>query len=677
MSAKSEILFAGAVALPEGTPDEFMFMPGGLNSIRCGTGDRRNPKAIDVDVQCDEKSATQLQAQLESLRGNGRAFLDFNHEGKEASFWPTEFTWKSSPEPGVYVRGEWSEAGRAAVAGKMYRSFSPEFHVDSTKNKPARIVCSDKAGLNFGGLTNEPAFRKICPLWAKHAPGTGEQNTTNKNKMDKKTVALLQAQKLEAATEIETLRAKGQLDDADSTRVAVLQEQIAGFDSQLETETLRAKNAELESALLAQKTKDAEAAVASAVSRGAIPQKDDSLRAMWLKKCTDDPSNIALLASMRGIVSLPSAPRASAPLMAVTRESNDNVLRAMHAVGQRQTPDAEYGDKKIAAREFAKLYASKILPRIKEGDDISLRAANSFGTLAASITSIRTLELLTLTFPLLKSITTDFSDQIVSYGDTLTTRVVGIPTVQTYNTTTGWPTNSDMTTTDVAITYNQFKGVPISIGSHHIAGTVRRLFDEIAPAQAYALGKDIVDYVYALITSANFTGTQTNAPAATFGRTDVIALAGVMDDAKNPDMGRNLILSRPYYSAMKNDQAIITLSAFQRPEVIEQGVIGEVEGFKIIKAVNLPATALTNGTLAGFAFTRSALVLASRLSADYVNALPGASNGNLTVITTPGGFSANQVQFVNHGAATANQRLEVIYGASAGQAAAGAILGQL
>jgi hypothetical protein len=99
-----------------------------------------------------------------------------------------------------------------------------------------------------------------------------------------------------------------------------------------------------------------------------------------------------------------------------------------------------------------------------------------------------------------------------------------------------------------------------------------------------------------------------------------------------------------------------------------------VEGFRVIKAVNLPATAIAGKTLKGFAGTKSSLVLGTRLSADYVNALPGAANGTLQVVTTPGGFSANLVQYVNHGTAAAVQRLEIMYGASRGQIAAGATI---
>ncbi len=680
--SEDDSLRAAAHAIPEGAPGSFMYMPGGLQPIACGTGDRTKPRTVEVEVLVDQSSADVMRAQLAAIKRNfpgQRPFIDFFHENKAAGFWPEDFYWAESPKPGVYVRGEWSSAGRQAVEGKVIRGFSPEFRVDDVKKKPARLRCSEYAGLNLGGFTNTPAFKENLPLWASHAgqqpPGVVNKNKNATKTMTKEQLAALEAQRNQLQAEIDAIRAQGHGPEELAEQLGSKENELALLAAQIENGKLTLKTINLEEALLAQRRKDAKAAVAAAVKRGAIAVKDEALQAQWENKLVEDPANMTLLASMKGHVPL-NTPAAQSHMIirgGVTRESSESVLRAMSACQARQTPDVDYSDKVKLARELAVLYANEIMPRIKEGDDIPLRGSNSLGTLAATMVSIRTLELLTLQFPMLKAITTDFSDAIVSYGDTLKTRYVTIPSVQTFNATTGWPTDSDHVTTDVSITYDQFKGVPISLTAANIAGTVRRLFEEVAPAQAYALAKDFVDYVYALIT-ASFTNTVTAAGLGTFGRSTVIDIGGILSDAGNPENGRTLLLNRPYYSALAKDQTIITLAAFQRREIIEQGTLPDVEGFNVIKAVNLPATAIAGKVLKGFGFTKSALVLATRLSADYVNALPGAGNGNLQVVTTPAGFSANQVQYVDHKTAQARQRLEVIYGASVGQPGAGALL---
>ena len=675
-----------SVAAPETAAGEFMFMPAGDHTIFCKQG----AKDIAAQVRVDRSAAAAMQQQLEAVKARSahRPFCDFDHDDKQASFWPEAFAWRDGSAPGIYVRGEWSKAGKDAIEGKTYRAFSPVFHVDNPKAKPARVICQEGAGLNFGGLVNNPAFKQICPIWAKDAgePSAAKQNTTHMNK----TKAELEAEIQQINTEIAGLQAQ---DQGDATVAESLQAKQGGLEllnAQLAARTAQDAQMVLEKEVMSNRAAKAQAAVAQAVKRGAIAIKNVALQASLTKKATEDPDILTTINELPGSPALKGhdeggGPRAIIrPLVGITRESTGNVLNFASALCARQgsigdgANDSLLSQKALAAKETAAFYAKEIMPRLKEGDDIPLSGANSLGTLAQTLTAIRTLELLQLSFPLLQSIMTDFSDQIVSYGDTLKSRFVGIPTVRTYNTSTGWPTDSDVTTTDVSITYDQYKGVPIKFLGHEVAGTIRRLFDEIAPAQAYALGKDIVDYIYALITSA-YTNTVTQAGLGTFGRSTIIDIGGVLDDAGVPEMGRFLLLNRPYYSALSKDNTIIQLAAFQRASLIEKGLeqstLPDIEGFKLFKAVNLPATVISGSTvLKGFAGSKSAIALATRLSADYVNAMPGAGNGTLDVVTTPGGFSANLVRYVSHGAAAAYQRMEIIYGGSRGQVGSGALL---
>lgn len=496
-----------------------------------------------------------------------------------------------------------------------------------------------------------------------------------------KTKAELEAEIQRLSAEVAELTAADQNDQSVADGIIQKTNEIELAKAQLTArEAVDAKEV-LEKEVMATRRSKAQEAVAAAVKRGAIPAKDTALQASWTEQCTVDPDKMLPL-----LARIPSTAAHAAPTVimqsqrpttwtaSVSRESNDRVLAEMSAICARQGRQAElpYSQRPAVAKEFANLYAREIVGRLREGDDIPLKAGNSLATLAQTLVATRTLELLVQELPLLRAVTTDFSDSIVSYGDSLKTRIVGIPSVQTYNTSTGWPTTSDVTTTDVTITYNQFKGVPVQFLGHEIAGTVRRLFEEIAPAQAWALGDNMTDYVMALITAANFTSTATTASLPDFDRSTVIdmgtalRLRGVPTGPAN----RTMMLNSDYFGQLAKDSAIVNLAANQRADIITDGVLPNVHGFRVIDAPTLPTT----GNLAGFAFSKSALVLASRLSADYVNAIPGSGNGNLTVVTTPAGFSANLVQYVNHGSAASVSRLEVIYGASAGQNNAGQLL---
>jgi phage I-like protein len=676
-----------------------MWMPGGIHPICASKGTR----TVEVNVRVDRAAANAIQQQFVavSARSTHKPYFDFNHDDQGASFWPAGFTWKDSPQPGIYARGEWSKKGKEAIEGKEYRGFSPTFHIADEKADPAIVVANSRAKLNFGGLVNSPAFTTIEPLWSKDAKkvsplwAKASESTVKSHKQFGKTQMTIEQIKkkiADARAEAEELRTK--LAESDNeTDKSNSQSELNAKENEIAMLELQAKNTELEAkaeasnqALLVQRTKDADGFIAVAVKRGALAPKDEAMKASWKTKLIEDPETfLPMLNAIPGIAAksggmiMPTSMVLRGGDVRISRADIGNVLREMTGINAKNQ-GADYMGKRAMAKDFASMYAKEILPRLREGDDIPLTANNpsqSVTTLASTIVSVRTLELLTLTFPMLQSITTDFSDQIVSYGDTLKTRTVGIPSVVSYNQTTGWSLAGG-STTDVSITYDHYRGVPITFDAQTLVSSVRRLFDEIAPAQAYALGKDMVDYVYTLITAGNFTATPIAAGTPTFGRSTIIDIGGALDDTANPDLGRTLLLNRPYYSAIAKDPTIIQLSAFQKADVITKGMeassLQDVEGFRVIKAVNLPSTAIGGQTLKGFGYTKSALVIASRLSADYMNILPGAGNGTLTVITTPAGFSANQVQYVDNTFGSANQRLEFIYGASAGQAAAGQIL---
>lgn len=500
--------------------------------------------------------------------------------------------------------------------------------------------------------------------------------------------AELQAKIVTAEQNINALLAKDTRSAEDNDLLAAARHDQEISQLRLDADEALAARQQADSIIADQRTTKASAAVRDAVHRGVIGSKETEVQAKWQALCIESDTNIALLASMKGRVD--TGTRYLVQPVQITRESNSNMLHglaelcAKNAGEVRGSKDFTLRAKLEHARAFARVYAKEILPRLKEGDDIPLEGIQNLGAVASTIISTRTLELLTMDFPIIKSIYTDLSDQIVSYGDTLTTRIVGIPSVVSYNTSTGWA-SSDQTDTDVSITYNRQRGVQFQVDAQTIASSVRRLFSETAPAQAYALGKDVVDFLYTKITLAAFvTGvTDLNGNArvllqaglATFGRSNLVDMAKALDLAGNPEMNRSIVLNADYYAALEKDPSVIQLATYQAAQtgIFTGGTLPRMSGLQPIKAVNLAGT-ISGQNLVGFAFTPSAIVLASRLSADYVNVIPGAGNGISTVITTPAGLSANQVQFVDNVKALTYQRLEMIYGANAGQPNAGQIL---
>ena len=679
----NELLCHAAFDAPLTASGEMMFMPAGSHTITPSQAG----KAVKVTVLVTPAGAQELEAQRAALEAKGkRPYFDFNHEDGPASFWPTAFYWKDGPAPGIYCRGEWSDSGRTAVEGKEYRQFSPVFHVDNVRANPAQIVARELANPNMGGLVNNPAFSNILPFWAKNADGAHSITTNHTVDMTPQELAALQAKNTELQKELDGLKAQAAKDQSNAALAAALsakESEVKLSASVLENETLKAKNADLVNAENARRSADADKAIVEAVSRGAIAAKDEEGKKSWKALIVADPSNAALLAKVAGNPAINSPRIAAASGIAITGADPRNVITEFAAIIAKSHETTDVSAKGRLSRDLGALYASEF--HGANGNrilDMPLIAADStdsnLGTVAGSLVTQRTLELLKFQFPALTRVTADFSDQPAQYGQTVISRTVGIPGVETYNTSTGWA-NATASTSDVPVTINQHKGVSISFGANLLASTLRRLFDEFAPAAAYALAKDMVDALYANITDANFTNNTVKATAS-FDRSTVIDIATAMN-LRGVPMGadnRTLLLYSTLFGALAKDSAIVTLAAYQRPGIIEQGrgsgteFAIPVHGLSVHDAPNLPTN---NGNVTGFAFSKSALVIATRVPNDYTSVLPGASFGNVSTITDPDlGVSVQQVQFVNHTLGTATQRIAVMYGTAAGQGSAGQLL---
>ena len=160
----------------EGLPQYLHYMPAGLHLITPSQSGR----PVTVLVEVNQQSAELLEQQRELLAASGnRPFFSVQHSTQIAAFWPTRFVWDTRLDAtgklveGVWADGDWSLAGREAVEGKNFRSFSPTFFVDRVTTDPARpaqVVCYANAKLNMGALENDPAFAAISPLWKNVQP---------------------------------------------------------------------------------------------------------------------------------------------------------------------------------------------------------------------------------------------------------------------------------------------------------------------------------------------------------------------------------------------------------------------------------------------------------------------------------------------------------------------------
>lgn len=668
---------------------EMMYMPGGIHRVSVSQGD----KAVTVDVLVDAQSAAALDAQLAALTARGRKpYFDFGHTNGPASFWPTAFYWSRTPAPGVYVRGEWTETAVASLKAKEWRQFSPVFHVDDTKKNPARIVCREWASPNMGGLVNDPAFHQISPLWARdagaHKPGDQQQtnNNTENSTMTPEELAALQARNKQLEQEVAALKARENTDATVAAELRAKEAELRAGHAEAETASLKARNAELEASALAAREKVASDAVAAAVARGAIPAKDEALQARWKGLITENPDNAALLASQAGNPALGQRMTGSASRVEMGAVRPAEALKAFGALHARQANAPTMEAKAALAKEAGALYAREISGN-KEILDMPLMAADAtdanLGILSGTLVAMRTIEDYEQALIAPGMITTDYSDQPAQFGQTTTTRIVVTPAVEEYDPTLdaagypkGWVVSTPAQTIDAPVTLNKHKGVSIVFDSNTLGSTVRALFDEQANLAGYALAKDVNDALLAVITAANFPGTVQlkNQPKVValpdFGRGVFATAASIFNPIGVPIPRRSCLMNSDYFGRLSQDPTLSSLAVYQKPEIITNAELPPISKFQPLEAPNLPTT----GDLAAFFMHRSALLVQTRIPNDYTKILPGASFGNVSVITGKTGLSILLVQYVNHNGGYAASRIAIMYGVAKGNAKGGLII---
>lgn len=602
-----------------------MWMPAGRHRIRAT---RAGAGPVEMEIEVTPETAQAMnKALLQDVATGHRPLIDFDHSHGAAAGWPTRYFWQEGK--GVMVDVQWSEAGAAAIRGRSYRAFSPEFYPDHN----GRVTGAPKF---HGSLVNDPAFKAIEPLWAASADtfqataAPAAHQSTKENQMDPK------QENQGSGNEAAAVQAKAALQVAEQEKAAV-----------------QAKLAAAEAQLNALRKEKAQVAVQAAVSRGALPALDAAIQAKWAALIEQDSAHLELLNGLPGKSALQSA---AAPGAGIAVQARLGIIEALKSF---QAADA---------RTRASIYSREVAPFLDKGEKLwPILASNSLGTVSGELVTQRALSLLKLSFPLLSRISTDFSGDNAAFGQTIKTRIRSVPLATDYNTTTGYAT-SDATTTDVPVVIDNHKAVQISFNANELAGGDRDLFGEQVEGCQYALGKALVDALYALITAANFTNATTKA-LSTFGRADVTAMAKALYDRGVPGMGRFLLLNSAYYEKLQSDATIVNLAAYQRPEVITQYELPPIAGFDVLQAVGLPTTL----NLTGFAGAPDALALATRLPNDYSAALPGATGGGVvSTVTNPDtGISVMLVQHVNHTLGAAFWRIALMFGVAKAQVASG------
>lgn len=279
-----DALFQAKATFPLGIggttlPDEIQWMPPGRHTVRAMKGD----ETVEREVVVTDQTAAMLSRQLSDYiqAGGDTPYIDFNHEDRDAAARVKAVRWAGDDpsQGGVRIAVEWSEPGKAALAGKAYRRFSPSFYLDADGGVTG-------APLNMGGLVNRAAFKTIQPIWSR----AGDESPQEGNDMSDhvRELADLRAALTAKDTELEAVQAKLTAASSDAAMKA----------KDAEIATLKQTIANLQKSIDDQKVINAKAVVDAAVKSGRIAPQATELHAKWVSAITHDPSLAEALNAM-------------------------------------------------------------------------------------------------------------------------------------------------------------------------------------------------------------------------------------------------------------------------------------------------------------------------------------------------------------------------------------------
>lgn len=591
-------------------PSEIVWMPAGKHGIVASTTDGQGFRG---EIICDEQACRAICASFDKRTADGRRiWLDFNHADGEASAWVKAFRWDSTK--GIMAQLEWSAKGEAALRGKSYYSFSPAFAADP---KTGRVLGLLSPKHSAGGLVNAPAFSAIPALIAARMDGeeVSAQPTAGGSPVNSETT------------------------------------------SNMDTVTAPAAAATAAAAPVSPAPAPVQASVPAAPNPDivAIKAVNDALRAQF----TEVQAQLAAIKAVTGSIQVKASVEDELRAFALEQDPAARGSFYKHNIAP---IIAKFGGGDFT-REYVKVFA-----HLAKHAEIK---ANTLGTLTGNLIAQQALALAKYEYPILSLISTDFSSAAAKFNQTIDTRLKSALSASQY---TSSYTAAAATTTDVPVQLSHHPYCQVAFNANEIAGTNRDLFGEQAEVVLYAVISDMVDALYALITSANFTTTvlklASGTDGTTYTRADAIKAARGLFKNKMPRKPRFNLLNAEAFGALGSDSAVVSLAAYQKPEIITGYELPDIAGMKTIQAVNLPFT----GGMVGFAAHPRALAIAARPVNDYTQAVPGVVPGAISQVQDPDtGITVTVTQFVDHAAGAANYRVALMYGVAKGDPLAGII----
>ncbi len=200
---------------------------------------------------------------------------------------------------------------------------------------------------------------------------------------------------------------------------------------------------------------------------------------------------------------------------------------------------------------------------------------------------------------------TDFSSDVSTYGNAVTTRYPNALTVQNFASA---KTAIDSNTVSRTITLDKYVGVPVQFTDAEMSFSDVKLLDMFVKPAITALFENVMATQLALVTVANFSSNNVIA-SSDFTAANVARISRIQTVNKVPLGNRHIICSPTYAETLKKDTAVQASYAYGPGNSIRTGELPQVYGYNIHE---WNGTIPTTNNLAAIAFAPQSLLLAIR-----------------------------------------------------------------
>ena len=211
-----------------------------------------------------------------------------------------------------------------------------------------------------------------------------------------------------------------------------------------------------------------------------------------------------------------------------------------------------------------------------------------------------------LTYPLpLTTFWTDFSPDVATYGNAVTTRYPNALVAQNFLANKN---SIDSNTVARTITLDKYIGVPVAFTDTEMSFSDVQLMEMFVKPAINALFENVMATELALVTIANFSSNNVIA-SGDFTAANVARIGRIQTALKVPQSPRHIICSPTYAETLKKDTSVQAAYAYGPGNTIRTGQIPLVYNYQIHE---WNGTIPTTNNLAAIAFAPQALLLAVR-----------------------------------------------------------------